>query len=139
MISFHYQNDFTHIDARNYRRWLCEVASVENNVIRKLDYIFCSDDYLLEINQQFLDHDTYTDIITFDYSSEGMLEGEIYISTDRVKDNAAVFDVDESDELRRVIVHGLLHLMGYGDKTLHEKNLMREKESEMMQMFHVKQ
>ncbi len=139
MISFHYQNDYPHIDAKNYRFWLNQVALIGNKVIRKLDYIFCSDDYLLEINQQFLDHDTYTDIITFDYCSEGMLEGEIYISTDRVKENAVAFKVDESDELRRVIVHGLLHLIGYSDKGQQEKNLMREKESEMMQMFHVKQ
>lgn len=139
MISFYYQNDFPQIDARSHRDWLTEVSSREDQIIRKLDYIFCSDDYLLDINQRFLDHDTFTDIITFDYSSEGLLEGEIYISTERVEENASIYDVNFDDELRRVMVHGLLHLMNYGDKTHDEKTLMRNKESEMMQMFHVKQ
>lgn len=139
MISFNYQNDFTEIDARIYREWLNTVAQSERKSIRKLDYVFCTDDYLLDINQQFLGHDTYTDIITFDYSSEGMIEGEIYISTDRVKENAFHYGTTLVDELRRVMAHGLLHLMGYGDKDDAEKVIMREKESEKLLMFHVKQ
>ena len=117
MISFNYQNDFTEIDSHTYREWLNTVVRSERESLRKLNYVFCDDDYLLGINQQFLNHDTFTDIITFDYSSEGMIEGEIYISTDRVKENAGTYDVDFIEELRRVMAHGLLHLMGYGDKT----------------------
>lgn len=94
--------------------------------IGQLDYVFCSDAYLLNINKQFLNHDTYTDIITFDYTEDAVLGGEIYISIDRVKENALKFDVTLTEELCRVMVHGLLHLAGYKDKTAgHKQGGMR--------------
>jgi rRNA maturation RNase YbeY len=105
------------------------VAKTEKKEIGDLTYVFCSDDYLLSLNQQFLKHNTLTDIITFDYS-EGKkeLSGEIYISIDRVADNAAKFKTDFQDELHRVMIHGVLHLAGYKDKKPAEKALMRKKE-----------
>jgi rRNA maturation RNase YbeY len=138
MIDFNYQNDFVPINELAYSKWLEQVALSESRTIGELSYVFCSDAYLLDINQQFLDHDTYTDIVTFDYCENGLLNGEVYISTDRVADNASEYSVSLLDELHRVIVHGLLHLMGYGDKTEEDALVMRERELEKMNMFHVK-
>jgi len=99
-------------------------------------YIFCSDEYLLNKNRQFLEHDFYTDIITFPLSeTEKEIEAEIYISVDRVKDNAAKFKSDFSDELYRVIFHGVLHLMGFKDKSSKNKETMRAKENEWLRKF----
>lgn len=100
-----------------------------------IQYVFCSDEYLLEINRQFLQHDYFTDIITFDLSSTGKVDAEIYISIDRVKDNAKSFGVPYEQEIKRVIIHGALHLCGYRDKTKGEITLMREKESEYLRIF----
>lgn len=101
----------------------------------KIQYIFCSDEYLLGINKQFLQHDYYTDIITFDLSEDSEVNAEIYISVDRVRDNASEFGVSKEQEMLRVIIHGALHLCGYGDKTKGEITLMREKESEYLRKF----
>jgi len=90
--------------------------------------VFCSDDYLLELNKKHLQHDYYTDIITFDYSDEDVISGDLYISLDRVKDNAAGLEIDWLTELRRVMVHGVLHLLGYGDKSPKQKKEMRSAE-----------
>lgn len=139
MIDFGYQNDFDLLDENLVSKWLDQVAVSENKTIGDVSYVFCSDDFMLDINKQFLDHDTYTDIISFDYSQEGLLHGEIYISTDRVADNAVEFKVTFHDELLRVMVHGLLHLSGYKDKTSDQKKTMRLKEDQKIQMFHVKQ
>jgi rRNA maturation RNase YbeY len=94
----------------------------------RLSIIFCSDDYLLNINKQFLGHDYYTDIVTFDYVEDQMVSGDLFISIDRVKENAAVLDLPFMHELYRVILHGVLHLAGYKDKTKAEQKVMREKE-----------
>lgn len=139
MISFHSQNDFELHSTFRYREWLNARVNNHGMTIRSLNYVFCDDAYLLEINKQFLNHDTFTDIISFDYSSDGMIEGEIYISTERVSENAVLFDVPFEAELNRVISHGLLHLLGYKDKTEDEQQEMRAQENEMMEMFHVKQ
>ncbi|MEE2801524.1 MAG: rRNA maturation RNase YbeY [Bacteroidota bacterium] len=138
MISFHYQNDFEPLNNVVYNKWLSAVIASENKALDKIDFVFCSDDYLHEMNKQFLDQDTFTDIITFDYCEENRLSGEIYISTDRVADNAQVFNVNFEQELHRVLVHGILHLCGYKDKSPQEIDLMRSKEEEKMNMFHVK-
>ena len=115
---------------KSTRSWLIEVASCENRTIGSLNYIFCSDAYLLKINREYLGHDTLTDIITFDNSESGeMVEGDVYISVDRVRENAAEFKVAFSKEMARVMVHGLLHLLGFKDKSIHQKRLMRKKES----------
>ncbi len=111
------------------RRWITETIVAEGSKLKELNYIFCSDVYLLQINQQYLNHDTYTDIITFDNSEqEGSIVGDIFISIDRIRENAAKFNVTESDELHRVIIHGALHLLGYGDKNPADKKRMTEKE-----------
>lgn len=118
--------------------WIVEVASLQNYQVGDLNYIFCSDDYLLEINKEHLNHDYYTDIITFDQSEEdGLIEADIFISVDRVKDNAEKLGVDFPKELYRVIIHGLLHLLGFGDKTEAEKTEMREKEDACISLLKV--
>jgi len=117
-------------------RWIKSISESEGYKIGDLNYIFCSDDYLLEINKQYLDHDYFTDIITFDNSEEeGKLEGDIYVSIDRVKDNAQNLNIDFETELRRVLIHGLLHLIGYEDSTEDLKNQMRAKEDECLLLF----
>lgn len=135
MIEFNSQNDFVLANEATYRNWLSIVAKKEDHEIQDLGYVFCSDNFLLDINQRYLEHDTLTDIITFDYCVDKNLSGEIYISTQRVAENAISFGVDTNTELRRVMVHGLLHLCGYGDKEDIEKELMREKESYYMGLF----
>ena len=111
------------------RHWITETIIAEGYRLKELNYIFCSDSYLLQINQQYLNHDTYTDIITFDNSAEeGAIVGDIFISIDRIRENAAKFNATESDELHRVIIHGALHLLGYGDKKTADKAKMTEKE-----------
>jgi rRNA maturation RNase YbeY len=112
------------------RDWFINTAKAEGNSIKELNYIFCSDAYLLEMNQSYLNHDTYTDIITFDNSeTNGKVLGDIFISIDRIKENANNFGVTESEELHRVMIHGLLHLLGYGDKGKAKKTIMTEKEN----------
>ena len=112
------------------RDWFINTAKAESNSIKELNYVFCSDAYLLEMNQLYLKHDTYTDIITFDNSETDMkVLGDIFISIDRIRENAKNFGVTETDELHRVMIHGLLHLLGYGDKSKTEKAKMTEKEN----------
>jgi len=113
-----------------HKAWLKEAAKAEGFAIGELNYIFCSDAYLLDINQKYLGHDTLTDIVTFDNSEDHkMIEGDIFISIERVRENAIKFDTEDS-ELKRVMVHGLLHLAGYKDKDKAQKELMRNKENE---------
>ncbi len=109
-------------------KWLTTVCSKENKQVGDLTYIFCSDKYLLNINRKHLQHDFYTDVITFDYSEDNMVSGDVFISIDRVKENAQSIGCPFIDELHRVMVHGLLHLLGYNDKTAEEKSEMTEKE-----------
>jgi len=111
------------------RKWLTKVAQQEQHQILLLNYVFCSDDYLLALNQRYLNHHTYTDILTFDHSEEaGQIESDIFISINRVKENAKTFKTLFTNELYRVMIHGLLHLCGYGDKSTTEKQAMRKKE-----------
>lgn len=137
MISFNYESDFQLGDEATYSRWIAEVISSEGKKEGDINYIFCDDAYLLEINQQYLDHDTYTDIISFDYSVGNELHGDIFISVERVEENASEFAVSFSDELLRVMAHGVLHYCGYKDKSESDEALMRQKEEEKMKMFHV--
>jgi rRNA maturation RNase YbeY len=118
-----------------YITWLVDVARTQQRFIENLSYIFCSDDYLLDMNIRYLGHDYYTDIITFPYNEGEKLSGDLFISIDRVRENATDFGVDFDTELRRVMVHGLLHLMGFGDKTEEEVRIMRAKEDECLKMF----
>jgi len=117
--------------------WIEKVVKSEGASSLSLSYVFCTDAYLLKINQDYLGHDTLTDIITFEYSENRTkeLDGEIYISVPRVKENAGNAGVDFAAELRRVMIHGVLHLLGYGDKTLREKKEMRRKEDECLGVY----
>ena len=117
-----------------HKAWLNEVAKQEGKKILELSYVFCSDDYLLEINKEYLNHDTLTDIVTFDNSEDPKkIEGDIFISIERVRENGNKLGTSET-ELERVMVHGLLHLLGYKDKKKEDKALMTEKED-----FYIKQ
>ena len=139
IINFYSETEFelSHVD--NYRNWLRAVVLSEEKQLGEVSFIFCEDDYLLKINQEYLNHDTYTDIISFDNSVGNILGGDIFISIERVRENAKEFGVVFEEELRRVMSHGLLHFCGYKDKTPKESELMREKEEEKMKMFHVEQ
>jgi len=111
------------------RQWVTETITAEGYKLKELTYIFCSDSYLLQINQQYLNHDTYTDIITFDNSDIAKtIVGDIFISIDRIRENAIKFSHTEADELHRVIIHGALHLLGYKDKSPADKKKMTLKE-----------
>lgn len=137
MIEFHFKSDFIVKNITNYSDWITRILESEDYILGQLDYIFCTDDYLLELNRQYLNHDTLTDVITFDYSDGSTISGDVFISTDRVSENANNYRVDFENELLRVMSHGVLHLMGYGDKTDSDVKLMREKEEEKIKMFHV--
>lgn len=115
--------------------WVSEVIAAEKKELKLLSYIFCSDEYLHKMNVEYLDHDTLTDVITFPYgNSAASIEGDIFISIDRIRDNAKTFKTTFENELHRVIIHGALHLCGYGDKTENEANEMRRKENEALEM-----
>ena len=120
------------------RPWLNSTIKAESFKLRELNFIFCSDNYLLSINQQYLKHNTFTDIITFDNSDEKQyIVGDIFISIDRVRENAINFKVPEQDELHRVMIHGTLHLLGYPDKGKEAKALMTAKENYYLQKLSV--
>ena len=139
IINFYSENDFQLENISGYENWVKSVISSEGKKTGEISFIFCDDEYLLEINQKYLDHDTYTDIISFDASVGNILNGDIFISTQRVRENAGTYRVSFPDELKRVIIHGVLHFCGYKDKTPEEEHLMRAKEEEKMKMFHVEQ
>lgn len=129
MIDFTFEQINTfELDKILISNWLSNVALSENKNIETISVIFCSDDYLLSVNKEYLNHDYYTDIITFDYSVDTEISGDLFISIDRVKENATEFNVPFLNELHRVLVHGVLHLCGYGDKSPDEETLMRSKE-----------
>ena len=117
--------------------WIEGVVRSEKQSASEISIILCSDEYLLDMNNRFLKHNYYTDIITFDYTEAGVIAGELYVSIDRVKDNATKLKTDFKDELHRVIIHGVLHLCGYGDKTEKEKKEMRRKENQKLEMLKI--
>jgi probable rRNA maturation factor len=120
------------------KRWLKSIATKAGFNIRELNYVFCSDEYLYRMNLEYLNHETYTDIITFDNSEKEFdIAGDIFVSIDRVGENAKTHDQKVETELNRVLVHGLLHLMGYKDKTKEESTLMRQKEEESINLYHI--
>jgi len=128
MISFNYENDFTLPNEEKISQWISKVITSENCKEQEINYVFCDDDYLHKLNVEFLNHDTLTDIISFDYSVGNNLQGDIFISTERVADNAKDFGNSFQEELCRVIVHGILHYCGFKDKTETEVKEMRTKE-----------
>jgi rRNA maturation RNase YbeY len=115
--------------------WLSAVAENEGKKLGDVNIIFCSDPYLLEVNKKYLGHDYYTDIITFDYCEGKILSGDLFISVDSVRDNASFYGAAFDDELHRVIVHGVLHLIGYDDHTDEEKKMMRSKEDQYLSLL----
>ena len=138
MISFNYENEFVLENEEAYETWLSAVIVSESKKEGEINYIFCDDEYLHKINLEYLNHDTLTDIISFDYSMGNELHGDVYVSIERVIDNAKDFEVSFDEELKRVLVHGLLHYCGYKDKGEKDEVIMRSKEEEKMKMFHVK-
>ena len=139
IINFYSENDFEFKDEKSFDKWIRKVIASEDKELGEINYIFCDDHYLYKINLKFLKHDTYTDIISFDNSDGNELHGDIFISTDRVSENAKDYNVDFSEEFKRVVIHGILHLCGYGDKTESEATLMRQREDEKIALFHVEQ
>jgi probable rRNA maturation factor len=139
MISFNYETEFELSNETEISNWLSQVILSEQKKDGDINYIFCDDEYLVQINEQYLDHDTLTDIISFDYSVGNELHGDIFISIERVADNAKDYNVTFDEELKRVLVHGILHYCGYKDKTDQDEEIMRKKENEKIQMFHVEQ
>lgn len=129
-IEFFYEDtDFTLNQPDAYTQWIDKVITAEGFVIESLNYVFCSDEYLHKVNREYLNHDTYTDIITFDNSEEEhTIESDIFISIERVRENSQSQNTLFEDELARVLIHGVLHLMGWNDKTEGQKKQMREKE-----------
>lgn len=127
MIHFFYENIDENID-ENLKNWIENIIISEEKKLGEINYIFCDDEYLLKINQHFLDHDYYTDIITFDQVRGKTISGEIFVSLQRIKDNASLISKNYEEEKKRVIAHGILHLCGYKDKTEEEQITMRAKE-----------
>jgi rRNA maturation RNase YbeY len=128
-IYYHSECDFQLQNEDSISEWLKHAIRLEKKALGEINYIFCDDEYLLKKNQDFLNHDTLTDIITFDYSEENKLSADIFISIERVKENALIFAVSFEKELKRVIIHGILHLIGYKDKSEEETKTMRSKEN----------
>ena len=137
IINYFYESDFRINKESIYSDWIKAVFVSEGKRFEEINYIFCDDEYLLKINKEYLNHDYYTDIITFDNSISSLIMSDIYISAERVKENASHYVVDFMDELKRVMIHGVLHLCGYKDKTTEEQELMTVKENEKLLMFHV--
>lgn len=139
MISFNYETNFELSNEALYEDWVSRVIESEDKTEGEINYIFCDDEYLLQKNIEFLNHDTLTDIISFDYTMGNLISGDIFISVERVKENAQDFKVSFDDELRRVMAHGILHYCGYKDKSEEDEKVMREKEDEKKALFHVEQ
>jgi rRNA maturation RNase YbeY len=135
MIKYFSSTDFVIKDRLRLTSWIEGVLNKESRLLEELVFNFCSDESLLKINKEFLKHDTLTDVITFDYSTSKAVSGEVFISVDRVRENAKEFDQDFNDEIRRVIIHGVLHLCGYKDKTPKDKALMSDMENRHLAFF----
>lgn len=135
MIEFNYEIDFKLSDELLYSKWIEEVILGYEFSLGELNYVFCDDEYLLKLNVEFLEHDTLTDIISFDYTMGKLVGGDIFISVERVKENALEFSHNFEEELRRVMIHGVLHYMGYKDKSDQEKREMRNEEDKSISLF----
>ena len=135
MIRFQYIESQKINNSKAISLWLINVAKKEGKEIGEVVYVLCKDNYLLKKNIQFLNHNTLTDVITFDYCKEGLINGDILISTERVEENSREFNIDYLTELQRVMVHGLLHLLGYKDKSEEDIKIIREKENFYLNTF----
>ncbi|HEU4789572.1 MAG TPA: rRNA maturation RNase YbeY [Flavobacterium sp.] len=139
MINFNYESEFTLENEEAIASWLSAVIVSENKTEGEINYIFCDDEYLHKINVEYLNHDTLTDIISFDYTMGNEIGGDIFVSVERVLDNSKDYNTSFDEELKRVLVHGVLHYCGYKDKSEADEVLMRSKEDEKLTMFHVEQ
>jgi len=129
MINFNYETEFK-LDSEDYiSKWITDAIASEEHKLEEINYVFCDDEYLHKLNVEFLNHDTLTDIISFDYSVGKIIQGDIFISVERVTGNAKEFKVSFKEELQRVIIHGVLHYCGYKDKSDEDAKVMREKEN----------
>ena len=129
MINFNYETEFNLESEKQISTWITDTISSEAYKLEEINYVFCDDEYLHKLNVEFLNHDTLTDIISFDYSIGKIIRGDIFISVERISDNAKDFGVSFEEELHRVIIHGILHYCGYKDKTDDDAKVMREKEN----------
>ena len=127
--------NFTLPESERVQNWISRIVRTHGKRVGEVNYIFCDDAYLIEVNRAYLNHDTYTDIITFDYVAGNIVSGDIMISLERVRENARSFDVSFEDELHRVIIHGILHLLGQGDKSEEEAREMRKREEECLRIW----
>jgi rRNA maturation RNase YbeY len=143
VLIFNYETDFQLEQEENIQLWISKLIEEESLTEGDISYILCDDEYLLKINREYLNHDYYTDIITFDYVEDSVISGDLFISIERIKDNAEYYQVNFGDELLRVLCHGVLHLCGYKDKSDEDEKLMRTKEDFYItlykKMFHVEQ
>lgn len=130
-MAIYFSSENIHFDLKGkmmVKRWITDIIKAQGKKVGDISYLFCDDAYLIEVNRSYLNHDTYTDIITFDYVEDNLISGDIMISVERVKENAQLFGSTFDQELHRVIIHGILHLLGQGDKTAPEAAQMRKKE-----------
>ena len=136
MIGFNYKTNYKLDEEERAIKWLTNLILNEDRKLGEINYIFCDDDYLLKLNIEFLKHDTLTDIISFDNSVGKKLHGDIFISEERVRENAKEFNTSLNEEMHRVMAHGMLHYCGYNDKTNKQKEVMRSKENYYLQILH---
>lgn len=134
-IQFSFQTNYPLKSRTKIKQWIKQVIEAKGKKTGNITYIFCDDEYLLEVNKQYLQHDYYTDVITFDYVENDLISGDIFISTDRVRENALAFGSSETEELHRVIIHGALHLLGLKDKSEKEASQMRQTENEALKLL----
>ena len=134
-IQFSFQTNYPLKSRTKIKQWIKQVIETKGKKTGNITYIFCDDEYLLEVNKKYLQHDYYTDVITFDYVENDLISGDIFISTDRVRENALAFGSSETEELHRVIIHGALHLLGLKDKSEKEASQMRQAENEALKLL----
>ena len=134
-IQFSFQTNYPLKSRTKIKQWIKQVIETKGKKTGNITYIFCDDEYLLEVNKQYLQHDYYTDVITFDYVENDLISGDIFISTDRVRENALAFGSSETEELHRVIIHGALHLLGLKDKSEKGASQMRQAENEALKLL----
>ena len=137
MIAFNYETEFQLEKEEKTAQWVQNCIEKEGFELGEINYIFCDDTYLHKMNVEFLEHDTLTDVISFDYTMGKLISGDIFISIERVKENAKEFDVLFENELHRVIIHGVLHYMKYKDKSDAEKQIMRTKENDSLKLLNL--
>ncbi len=136
MIRYYFENTpkIKRLDT-SVKKWIKNVIEINGKSVGSINYVFCDNEYLLEINKKYLNHYYFTDVITFDYNQKEFIAGDIFISIDMVRENSMNYKVDFIEELLRVMVHGILHLLGFGDKNRSEKNKMRQMENKWLEMF----